>query len=166
MDRNVYRRAVRAPDGYQTDREPRAVERLVKYFPVEGLALYCLLEPSVLAVGGPSQQGLLWAAWGFSLVVSTLYLNRAWHIRRFSHLVVTGTALTLYVIALGGPFAALPFYAAGYALVAAVAATSLMLFVPSPLAPRSTDPGPVIDLDRATYVMPPNRSTAAWDRHR
>ncbi len=165
MDRNVYRRAVRAPDGYQTDQEPPALERLVKYFPVEGLALYCVLEPAVLAVGGPSEQGLLWAAFGLAVLVSALYLNRAWRVRRLSHQLVTGTALALYVLALGGPFADLPFYEAGYALAAAIGATSLMLFVPSPLAPRSGDPGPVIDLDRATYVMHP-RAKEASDRRR
>lgn len=162
MDRNVYRRAVRAPDGYQTDQEPGAAEKLVKYFPVEALALYCVLEPTVMATSGVAWEGLLWAALGLVVVFCAVYLHLTWQVTRLSHLLISCIALVLYVAALGGPFATLPVFAPGYAVAAAVAATALMLLVPSPLAPRSSEPEPTGQPRSAHRPRP----TADSDRRR
>lgn len=165
VERNVYQLVVRTPDGFQTDQEPGAAEKLVKYFPVEGLVLYCILEPTVLATAGPSREGILWAALGLSVLFCAVYLHLAWRVTRISHVLISCAALVLYVAALGGPFATLIFYAHGYAVASAVAATALMVLVPSPPAPRQTHPGPaVMHLDHPPVLIP--RSRAGSDPRR
>lgn len=158
MDRNVYQRVVRAPGGFLSDQEPRAAEKLVKYFPIEALALYCILQPAVLALAGSSRDGVLWAALGACVLFCAGYLHVAWRVTRTSHVLISCTALVLYVAALGGPFATLALYAPGYAAAAAVAATALMLLVPSPLAPRLSNPGPVTAVDQPSVPHPRSRA--------
>jgi hypothetical protein len=165
VDRNVYQLVVRTPDGFQRDQEPGAAEKLVKYFPVEGLALYCILEPTVLATAGPSREAFSWAALGVAVLFCALYLHLVWRVTRTSHVLISCTALVLYVAALGGPFATWSFYAPGYAVAAAVAATALMVLVPSPPPPRRTHPGPAATpLDHPPVPHP--RSRAGSDPHR
>ena len=79
----------------------------MKYFPVEGLALYCILEPTVLATAGPSREAFSWAALGCAVLFCALYLHLVWRVTRTSHVLISCTALVLYVAALGGPFASL-----------------------------------------------------------
>ena len=152
----MYMHVVRTPDGFQTDQEPGVAEKVVKYFPAEGLALYCLLEPAARALG-PSRPGLLWAALGLSLLFCAVTLHMAWRVTRASHVLISCTALLLYV-------AALELYQPGYAAAGAVAATALLMLVPSPRAPRRTHPDQVIHLDQATVPHP--RSGAGSDPHR
>ncbi len=157
MDRNVYQHVARSADGFLTDREPGVAEKLVKYFPVEGLVLYCVLEPTAVALG-PSRPGMLWAALGLSVLFCAVYLHMAWRVTRTSHVLISCTALVLYVAALGGPFATLGLYEPGYAVAGAVAATALMVLVPSPRAPRRNHPDQAANRDPPTVPHPRSRA--------
>lgn len=145
MDRNVYAstggRGVAVAAG---PKQPKAAEKLLKYFPAEALAMYTALDPAIrtvfpIAEDGASPGGLVWGLWG-ALVVSVvfcfLFLQRFWNVERLTQLAISCGALILYVFSLGGPFAELSWYAPGWGIIASVIATGFMIFVKAPTAPE------------------------------
>jgi hypothetical protein len=139
VDRNVYRTL--PPDSQPgvaaaSGNEPDKPTKLLKYFPAEALALYSALEPaSNAAFTGTTLTVMLWISLGLAVTFCGLYLRRFWNITHRRQIAVSIGALILYVAALGGPFATISWYNAGYALFASIAATAFMIFLPSPPAP-------------------------------
>lgn len=139
MDRNVYAQRVRLVDGASEITQPKPAEKLLKYFPAEAFALYAALEPACATVfTGNALEWSLWISLALSLILCVLFLKRFWQVTRSSQIAISCVALVVYVAALGGPFATLAWFKAGYALIASIVMTGFIIFMPAPTQPEDT----------------------------
>jgi hypothetical protein len=85
------------PDDYVT--------KLLKYIPVEVIALYITLEALVRSSGGTQQPELqlYWFIFAFGIVVTPLYLWRIQKVHKVSQLSISTAAFLVWVFAMGGP---------------------------------------------------------------
>lgn len=90
-------------------KEPSPAEKLLKYFPVEALALYSALDPAARSIqsSGTTLKVLLWSSLFLSVVFRAIYLRRFWKVERPDQIAISTGALVLYVAALGDPFSPL-----------------------------------------------------------
>lgn len=141
MDRNVYAEQVRLVDGQKGPPEqPKAAEKLVKYFPAEAFALYAALEPACASVfAGRTLSAALWISLALSLALCVMVLQRFWKVRRPDQVAVSCVALVVYVAALGGPFATLSWWKAGFALIASILVSAFIIFTKAPTRPDDAD---------------------------
>lgn len=135
-DRNVY--AIPATGeglALETPTQPKPVEKLVKYFPSEALALYTFLDPTCRTIWSEGALAVpLWASLVLSIVFLIMFLRKFWTVTR-SQTAISTTAFVLYIAAVGGPFALLSWWHPGYGILAAGIATTFLVFVKAPVPP-------------------------------
>ena len=141
MDRNVYAEPVRLADGTTgPPAQPKPAEKLVKYFPAEAFALYAALEPACASVfAGRTLSAALWVSLVISVVLCVMVLKRFWKVRRSDQIAISCVALVVYVAALGGPFATLGWWKAGFALIASILVSAFIIFTKAPTRPDDAD---------------------------
>jgi hypothetical protein len=85
--------------------------RLLKYIPAESVALYLTLQGLILSgIGTQSPAMWLWITFGIGMVGTPLYLARIVGVSKPIQLAVSTLAFGIWVFALGGAFASLPWY--------------------------------------------------------
>jgi hypothetical protein len=86
-------------------------DRLLKYIPVESIALYLTLQGIVLSgVEAPALNSWLWFIFGIGIIGTPLYLWRIQQVSKRIQLAVSTAAFGVWVFALGGAFASLSWY--------------------------------------------------------
>jgi hypothetical protein len=86
-------------------------DRLLKYIPAESVALYLTLQGIVSSsVEGRALYTWLWFAFGIGIIGTPLYLWRVQQVSKRVQLAVSTAAFSVWVFALGGAFASLPWY--------------------------------------------------------
>jgi hypothetical protein len=86
-------------------------DRLLKLIPAESVALYLTLQGIVSSsVEGRALDSWLWAAFGIGIIGTPLYLWRVQQVSKRAQLAVSTAAFGVWVFALGGAFASLPWY--------------------------------------------------------
>ena len=92
--------------------------RILKYIPAEVVTVYIAVQGIITAAdpAGPNAT-ILWIAFGILLALTPVYLWRITHVTKAPQLVIATVAFAVWVFALGGPFAFLPWYQAVYGAV-------------------------------------------------
>lgn len=162
IDRSIYKVPVTvySPDGQTTEAtvEPRPAEKLVKYFPAEALALYTTLDPIVRETFTDDVRWALWTSLVLSVVFCWVILDRLWKVKPVLQKVISCVTLVVYVATLGGPFGLDEWFRPGYAAIAAVVLTALLVFLPAPINPD--DHGRINSKTLPVDQVPQVRSTA------
>lgn len=94
--------------------------RLLKYIPVEVIALYLSLDAIVRSSAGQAPELLHWGIFIFGIVATFLYLWRIEKVSKKSQLFISIGAYCVWVFTVGGPFVYLnldPIYGAIFLLI-------------------------------------------------
>ena len=99
--------------------------RLVKLIPAEVIVFYLALDGIASAM--KQKDLLLWVVFGIAVAGAWFYLARLANVTKILQRVITIAAFAIWVYVLGGPFAQLAWYDAGYGKLLLVVFT---FFVP------------------------------------
>jgi hypothetical protein len=117
-----------------SDSSDRWFERLLKYFPAESLSLFLVLDGIFKSISETSGQ-----KWVFgvlivvaSVVFNCLFLRKFWMIVSYWQIAYSSFALLVYMYAVGGVFALLPFYEGWHGTTAVVLTSALLSFAEPP----------------------------------
>jgi hypothetical protein len=88
------------------------VDRLLKYIPAESVALYLTLQGIILSgtAEASNLNAWLWFILGVGLIGTAVYQWRVLKIGKVVQLALSTAAFGVWVFALGGAFASLPWY--------------------------------------------------------
>jgi hypothetical protein len=96
----------------------RYTDRLLKYIPVEVVAVYLAVQNVLLTTDDVSDvAGLFWVVFLILLVLTPLYLWRIQTVDKWQQLTISTVSFAVWVFSLGGPFVYLAWYKPVYAAV-------------------------------------------------
>lgn len=102
-------------------------DKIVKYIPSEIIAAWVAAAGAIKAAMGAPQETLLWAAFGFGVVITAV-----WRLRRTKlpvQAAISTGAFAVWVFALGGPFERLDWYNPVYGTLLLIAYTLITAVV-------------------------------------
>lgn len=140
LNRNVYAIPAAAEPGRAAappgpPEQPKPVEKLVKYFPSEALALYTFLDPTCRTIwSGAALAVPLWISLLLSIVFLIMFLRKFWTVT-WGQTAISTAAFVLYIAAVGGPFLFVAGWHPGFGILAAGVATAFLIFVKAPEPP-------------------------------
>ncbi len=87
-------------------------DRLLKYIPAEIVAVYIFVQGAIHKLDSQSSEyaPIFWIVFGIFCLFTPLYLWRIQKVRKITQLIISLIAFVIWVFALGGPFALLPWY--------------------------------------------------------
>jgi hypothetical protein len=123
------------------DKQPKPWEKLVNYFPAEGVALYAALAPLFASeFDGPKQVDTLttwlWVIFGISIVLQIVTLRLIWKVKRAWQIVLSLVAFAVYMAGLGGPFVRMEDYNPFWPGVLAILLSAFLAVLPVPTRPE------------------------------
>ncbi|MEL7071706.1 MAG: hypothetical protein AAGN15_24085 [Cyanobacteria bacterium J06581_3] len=116
----------------QSTRAPAQIDsyfdKVVKYIPADVVAAWTLVSGLIASAGEQvSQSALLWAAYGFGIVMTSLWTWRQTQVKGLpvakTQIGIATVAFAVWVAALGGPFELLPSYQRLYGSLLLIAYT-------------------------------------------
>jgi hypothetical protein len=86
-------------------------DRLLKYIPAEAVVCYLFVLGVMGKLTGPDETRIFqWSVFVVFCILTALYLWRMLKVRKIMQLAISVIAFVVWVFALGGPFALLPWY--------------------------------------------------------
>lgn len=89
----------------------RYADRLLKYIPAEAVVCYLFVLGVMEKLSGENEIRIFqWSVFVVFCILTAMYLWRVLDVRKFMQIAISVMAFVVWVFALGGPFALLPWY--------------------------------------------------------